>query len=339
MATIKDIAREANVSTAAVSRILNYDQTLSVSDDTRQRVLEVAQQLDYKPSKRRTNGKVAKEEKRAFQIGLVIALTPQDEVNDPYFLSIRQGIERRCEQIGLNISSVIRINEETIYSNFQELDGLIVIGSIDIAEGNPFYLQSTNVVFVNSSPDEDRFDSVISDYERATEGVLHQLFAAGHERIGYIGGKEMVKRLNGEVYRMEDKREKTFQRIMKEKGLYNTEYTFIGEWTSAGGYERMKEALDKGNHPSAFVVASDPMAIGAMRALHEAGIKVPEEMALISFDDIEAAAFLNPPLSSVKVHTDEMGALAVDTLLSRLKGRQIPVKVVLPTKLIVRESC
>ncbi|GAA3317000.1 hypothetical protein GCM10020331_014590 [Ectobacillus funiculus] len=131
---------------------------------------------------------------------------------------------------------------------------------------------------------------------------------------------------------MEDKREKTFQRIMKEKGLYNTEYTFIGEWTSAGGYERMKEALDKGNHPSAFVVASDPMAIGAMRALHEAGIKVPEEMALISFDDIEAAAFLNPPLSSVKVHTDEMGALAVDTLLSRLKGRQIPVKVVLPTK-------
>ncbi|GAA3317002.1 hypothetical protein GCM10020331_014600 [Ectobacillus funiculus] len=194
MATIKDIAREANVSTAAVSRILNYDQTLSVSDDTRQRVLEVAQQLDYKPSKKKNKREGSKgRKKRAFQIGLVIALTPQDEVNDPYFLSIRQGIERRCEQIGLNISSVIRINEETIYSNFQELDGLIVIGSIDIAEGSPFYLQSTNVVFVNSSPDEDRFDSVISDYERATEGVLHQLFAAGHERIGYIGGKEMVK--------------------------------------------------------------------------------------------------------------------------------------------------
>lgn len=339
MATIKDIAREANVSTAAVSRILNYDQTLSVSDDTRQRVLEVAQQLDYKPSKRKSSGKVAKEENRTFQIGLVIALTPQDEVNDPYFLSIRQGIERRCEQIGLNISSVIRINEETVYSNFQELDGLIVIGSIDITEGNPFYLQNTNIVFVNSSPDEDRFDSVVSDYERATEGVLYQLFAAGHERIGYIGGKEMVKRLNGEVYRMEDTREKTFQRIMTEKGMYNPEYTFIGEWTPASGYELMKEVLDKGDRPSAFVVASDPMAIGTMRALHEAGIKVPEEMALISFDDIEAAAFLNPPLSSVKVHTDEMGALAVDTLLSRLKGRQIPIKVVLPTKLIVRESC
>jgi LacI family transcriptional regulator len=91
--------------------------------------------------------------------------------------------------------------------------------------------------------------------------------------------------------------------------------------------------------PTAVVLASDPMAIGAIRALHEAGIKVPEDISVISFDDIEAAAFLNPPLSTVKVQTEEMGKTAVKLLYDRLKNeREIPLRVTLPTKLVLRDS-
>jgi LacI family transcriptional regulator len=86
------------------------------------------------------------------------------------------------------------------------------------------------------------------------------------------------------------------------------------------------------------VCASDPMALGAFRALHEAGIKVPEDISIISFDDIDAAAYLQPALSTVKIHSFEMGKTAVKLLQDRIKGRELPMKVILPTELILRES-
>ncbi|MCP8971331.1 LacI family DNA-binding transcriptional regulator [Ectobacillus ponti] len=338
MATIKDIAKEAGVSTAAVSRILNQDQTLSVAEDTRQRVWEVAQQLNYKPARRKTAVKSV-EQQVGFQIGLVIAPTQQEETLDPYFLSIRQGIERKSEQAGMKIASVVRVHAEANYAELRDLDGIIVVGGIDLEDGELFRSPQLNIVFADSSPDEERFDSVISDYEKATRKALEHLLQAGHRHIGYIGGESLVRKLSGEEYGRTDVREKAYAAFMREHGLHHSESVFIGEWGPAGGYQLMKEAIEQGNLPSAFLIASDPMAIGAMRALHEAGLQVPQDAAIISFDDIEAAAFLNPPLSTVQVHTEEMGAAAVKLLLDRLKGRELPIKVVLPTKLIVRESC
>ncbi|MCM3186969.1 galactokinase [Priestia megaterium] len=100
-----------------------------------------------------------------------------------------------------------------------------------------------------------------------------------------------------------------------------------------------KRAIEKGNLPSAMIIASDPMAIGALRALYEEGINVPEDISLISFDDIEAAEFLNPPLSTVKIHAEEMGRMAAKLLWDRLNGRNISTRVVLDTELIIRKSC
>ncbi|NEW00623.1 substrate-binding domain-containing protein [Bacillus megaterium] len=101
----------------------------------------------------------------------------------------------------------------------------------------------------------------------------------------------------------------------------------------------MKKFIEKGSLPSAMLIASDPMAIGAMRALNEANIKVPQDLSIISFDDIEAAAYLNPPLSTVKIHTDEMGKMAVKLLYDRIKGRSVPIKAILAADFILRDSC
>lgn len=99
-----------------------------------------------------------------------------------------------------------------------------------------------------------------------------------------------------------------------------------------------KELINQESMPTAIIVASDPLAIGALKALNEAGIHVPKEVSIVSFDDISAAAYLTPSLSTVKIHTEEMGKTAVKLLHDRLKGRELPIKVMLPTSFIARES-
>ncbi|WP_078410214.1 LacI family DNA-binding transcriptional regulator [Priestia abyssalis] len=340
MTTIKDIAREANVSTATVSRILNDDQTLSVAEDTRKRVLEAADLLNYKPSRRRNPKNRKVEQNDRYTIGLILSSSQEDEIHDPYFLSLRLGVEMGCEQLSLNIGAVVRVNKKGSVTGLNDLDGIIAIGAIDPQELKEVYYQHQNIVFVDYLPEEDVYDAVISDLEKATYKVMNYLFELGHANIGYMGGKTGIKGLNGkECAEMDDVRKSAYQKVMQEKGLYQPENVLIGEWGPNGGYQLMKEAIEKDCLPTAMVIASDPMAIGALRALHEANIKVPEDISIVSFDDIEAAPFLNPPLSTVKVHTDEMGKTAAKLLYDRLNGRSIPVKAVLATDLILRESC
>lgn len=105
------------------------------------------------------------------------------------------------------------------------------------------------------------------------------------------------------------------------------------------GYRLMKKAIDQGHLPEAFFIASDSMAIGALKALQEAGLQVPRDTAIVSFNGIEEAEFASTPLTTVKVYTEEMGRTGVKLLLDRLNGRTLPQHVTLPTTLIVRQSC
>lgn len=335
MVTIKDIARHSNVSTATVSRLLNNDPSLSVSEETRKRVLSVVKELDYKPL-RRKNVKVKKQEE-VFNIGLIIL---NDETIDPYFQSIRLGAEDACNQYPLNIVSTMIVGKSQISAeSLSGLDGLIVIGDVDIADLKELYTENNNIVAVDYLPKDANVDVVISDFEGATELVLEYLFDNGHTDIAYIGGK-------GEIFGVskfktsdkEDTRKSTFEKLMQEKGLYNKDKVLLGDWGTTSGYALTKQLIEMNELPSAIVVGSDPTAMGVLRALHEADIKVPEDVSIFSYDDIEAAAYMNPPLSTVRVYGDEMGKTAVKLLYDRLKGRTIPLKVILPAELVIRDS-
>jgi LacI family transcriptional regulator len=343
MATIKDIAKEANVSIATVSRILNNDATLSVSEDTRKRVFLVAKELQYKPLRKRTQKLQQLDSKKDdFNIGLLLAYSQQDEVNDPYYLSIRQGIEKQCSEEGIAISKIIRVSEHLTTESLADLDGVIVVGGISSEELKMIYEETNQIVFVSHVPKGEELDFVVSDLSKATDAVLDHLLKLGHQNIGFIGGETVVKKVSsGDIERIQDTRHAAYEKKLKELRLYNEEFVFVSdeEWSTASGYNLMKKAIEKGKLPSAFIVASDPMSIGALHALNEAGISVPNDVAVVSFDDIEAAAFLNPPLSTVKIHTEEMGKMSVTCLLGRMKGREIPVHVTIPTKLVIRKSC
>ncbi|SDY30759.1 LacI family transcriptional regulator [Evansella caseinilytica] len=339
MATIKDVAREANVSIATVSRVLNNDETLLVMEETRERILTIAKKLNYTPNRRKKSKSTnTRDATAAATIGILMWATKEDETNDPFFMSIREGIEKQCAELQVEIAKIVRLKTNIEY-DLNDLDAVIVIGRIDPAEVESVFADSSRIVYVNDSPDPLQYDSVIVDLEEATANVLKYFTSLGHNRIGFIAGQEYIQKFRTKEVFHEESRLKAYERYMKDNGLYNQNDLYIGDWTTVSSYELMKEAIRKGDLPTAFFIASDSMAIGAIRALHEGGKSVPGDVAVISVNDIELAAFMTPPLTTVKIYSEQIGRTAVNLLIEKLHGRDIPLKVVVPTKLIVRGSC
>lgn len=337
LAKIKDIAEQAKVSAATVSRVLNNDQTLSVSEETRERIFAIAKDIGYKPARIK---RMKKENDLSNQeVGLLLWSSPDDEKEDPYFSSVRRGIEKRCDELGLRVGQVVRGNNLDCHA-LQHLSGLIIVGSFDMEDVKKVFSKK-NIVLVNHLLGHREFDMVNLDFQQAVEDVLNHFFRLGHRSIGLIGGHEYVYKMgpNKKGQTIVDARKQHFERIMREKGFFNPEFVYTGDWTTASGYEIMQQILRKPQRPTAVFVSSDPMAIGALRALHEHGVKVPEEMAIAGFDDIEVSAYVNPPLTTVKVHPEQIGRTAVQLLLDRIEGREVPLRVVIGTQLVVRGSC
>lgn len=337
MTTLKDIAIHAKVSPSTVSRVLNNDETLSVTEETRKNILQVAKELNYIPVKKRGTTKSDKRTKK-IKIGIVLSQSFEEELSDPYFLPIRQGIESECEKQGSIDVEILRLEKMNSSRVRSDIDGLIVIGRV-----NPEYIKELGIemdhtVYIDYCPDENKYDSVIIDFKKATDAILDHLFEIGYDRIGYIGGNSLEHFTNQKL-ELKDYRQIIFEERMKKQEVYNVQDIHIGEFSLIEGYELMKAALEKGNLPNAFFIASDSMAIGALRALQEAELRVPEDVAIVSFNDIEMAKYASIPLTTVRVYTEEMGRMGVKLLLDRIGGREVPLKVVVPTGLIIRESC
>lgn len=334
MATIKDIAKGAGVSIATVSRVLNLDETLNVSEETRKKVMEIAEELNYLTVKERKN-KV-----KNYTVGIVYWYTEIQELNDPYFLSIRMAVEKKCSEEKIKFKPIDFqkiINEGT--KEYTDLDGILAIGIFGEKEIELMEKLSKNIVFVDSSPEEWKYDSVVVDFKYGVKIALDYLTSLGHKKIGYLGGESIIHNSN-ESLRKVNYREKTFKEYMEDINGYKEEWVLKGRFLPEDGYELMKEVLKEKNLPTAFFIASDPMAIGAYKAISEAGLKIPEDISIVGFDDICTAKFLTPSLTTIKVYTEYMGNVAVDTLLERMRtGREMSKKIVLPVKLIVRDSC
>jgi LacI family transcriptional regulator len=329
MATLKEIAKRAGVSIATVSRVLNEDESLSVSVETRERILAVTNEMDYRRIKQQS-----RQTKTVANVGLFYWYSEDQEVADPYYMSIRLGIETACFEQGINLVKLHKIND--VYkTNFKgNLQGIIAAGKYSKQDVKLFKQLSSNFVLVDYSLSND-LDCVVPDFRKAMNDVMEYLIDLGHKNIGYIGGKEYVR--DNEPVR--DEREVVFYENLALKGLFRSENVWTGSFTAEDGFELMNRALDSGNRPTAFFLASDSMAIGALRALHERNIRVPEEMSIVGFNDIEMAQYIHPPLTTVKVYTEFMGETAVNLLIEQIQSnRTLTKKIVIPCNLIIRES-
>ncbi|WP_010240625.1 LacI family DNA-binding transcriptional regulator [Clostridium arbusti] len=327
MTTIKDIAEEVGVSISTVSRVLNYDETLSVSDTTKKKVFEIAEKLSYE---KRTNRNTVNT-----KVALIHWYTREEELDDLYYMSIRLGIEKHCKHYNLGVVEFFQNNSDKL--NKENIQGIIAVGKFSKGEINMFKGITKNIVFVDYSPDEDNFDSVVVNFENVTKKVIDYFLKKGHENIGYIGGRESFKDDN---HHIEDSREMTFKSYLASKKLLKEENVYIGKFSVNDGYTLMKKAIDESgdNLPTAIFVGSDSMALGCLKALGEAEISVPKSVNIIGVNDISISRYFSPSLSTVKVYTELMGETAVDLLMERFNGRNISKKVVVSTKLKIRQS-
>ncbi|OLP66229.1 HTH-type transcriptional repressor CytR [Bacillus pumilus] len=338
MTTLKDIAHDAKVSVSTVSRVLNDDHTLAVSNATRQNILDIAKKLNYTPVRaRKADQSAAKAKSESPVIGVVVAQSIDEELNDPFFSSIRKGIEKEYAKRGLSTLHTFRLRSMDQGDLLKDMDGLIVIGRISPDTVEKMTNRMEHIVFINHYADEDLYDCVHVDFVKAADRAISYLRSLGFSHLGYIGGKEREHYFEGNAV-IEDERQTTFMKRMQESGSLNMNDIHIGEYSMQEGYTLMKQAIHQGQLPEAFFIGSDSMAIGAMRALHEAGLHIPSDVSMIGFNDIEAASFSSPPLTTVKVYTEQMGEVGLKLLLERIQGRKLPLKVVVPTKLIERGS-
>ena len=327
MATIKDIAEKAGVSAATVSRVLNYDETLSVLDETRCRIFETAASLEYERNNK-------KRKKNKLKIGLLSSYSHEEELADPFYLAVRVAAEKRMEDEGF---VRIAVSIASLDGFVPSMHGLICLGTFSRSIVEKIAALRKPVVFVDCNPDENRFDSVVIGMEKAVIGVLDYLRENGHSKIAFVGGGSTELDYDGNE--VPDIRSEVYINYMKKYKIWRQEYLCKGDYSPKCGYTLMKQLLLQQDPPTAVFVVNDSIAVGAYKAAYELGWKVPDQISIVGFNDISSAKYMVPPLTTVSLHMRTMGRQAVGILADRIRSdREVPVKVVIPCELIVRES-
>lgn len=329
MANLSQIAKKAGCSISTVSRVLNYDPTLSVTDKTKQKIFRIADDLNYSLPKNRA--------KKGQNLAIVQWYTEEQELQDEYYLSIRIGVEEAARKYGYTIEHYFRNDD---LDPIGKAAGVIAIGRYSQSEIDDIVKLNASTVFVGQDTLANNLTCVVTDMVTPVERVLNFFLEHRLERIGIVTGNGRTNDNHEKIY---DERLKTFRDFMRSKKLYTPKNVFLGSISPQSGYELISEALasrSADDFPNAIFVSSDTMAVGVLRALSENHIRVPQDVSIISFNDSANARFTMPALSSIRVHTKQMGARGVLALRELLENKveYAPEKIVVGTKLVLRES-
>ncbi len=333
-ATSFDIAQLAGVSQPTVSRALRGSPT--VNETTRQRIEAIARQLNYKVDKNASSLRT----RHSNTLALLIFEdpTPDESMINPFFLSMLGAIMRSCAQRGYDLlTSFQQLSGDwhVDYEDTHKADGLILLGYGDY---NDYQTRLTQLVrqgthFVRwGSVQPDASEVIIGcDNVSGGEAVTRHLLEHGHRKIAFLGTAttacpELLDRYRGYAAALDAHRLSPLLTLQVDALT-----------TESEGYEATKRLIGRGEPFDAIVAASDLIAIGAMRALKEAGLSVPDQVAVTGFDDILAASLTNPPLTTVAQDAHAAGSVLVDTLLKLIKG-EAAESIMLPARLVVRKS-
>ncbi|EJY0697591.1 TPA: substrate-binding domain-containing protein [Vibrio parahaemolyticus] len=330
MATMKDIAKLAGVSTSTVSHVIN--KTRFVSEEISERVNNAAKELNYyAPSALARSLKV----NRTKTIGMLVTTS-----TNPFFGEVVKGVERSCYHKGY---SLILCNTEgdnermrqSINTLLQKrVDGLILMCSslegerIDVFERYP----DIPVVVMDWGPMLFTSDKIQDNSLRGGYLAAKYLIDCGHTEIGCITGP-LIKH-------QAQMRYEGYKRAMNEAGLeFNANWIIESDFECEGGYQAFKKMTERGTLPSSIFVSNDMMAMGVINAANELGIKVPDDLSIIGYDDIHIAKFMSPSLTTIHQPKYRLGQAAVETLVRRLDDKSNEAQVVqLEPTLVVRNS-
>lgn len=322
--TIRDVARCAGLSIATVSRALNRPEL--VNDETLRIVHEAVARLDYRPS-------LAAKRLRGNRTNLILVVVPS---LSPFFLDIFAGVEAAAREAGLSVlvghtdrdSARERLFVDQVGAS--RADGIILVTSVDLAAlTSTCWLPPTVVALdVNIGTG---LPTVRVDHVAGAENATGFLLSLGHERVAHILGPAKSG--------MTDHRLEGYQRALAAYGrAYDPALCERGNFTVESGQAAMEALLKRPSPPTAVFAANDQMAIGAIRALRQAGLSVPGDMSVFGFDDERIAALCDPPLSTVRIPTFDIGRNAMKQMIRLLADKQVEPDLVLETELIIRST-
>jgi len=333
MVTLKEIANVVGVSTATVSRVLNFDATLSITAKKRQAIIETAEALNYATPRNRNRANA----QGLSKVALVHFLRPEQELIDPYYVGLRLGIESRCQALKIETVKVYHTDSMPDASLLQGASGVIAIGHHDRDEIAWLGRHARQLVFADFVPPSDEYDSVSSDLVAATHKLLNALKERGYRRIGFAGWME--ERSDDPFYEI---RCHSYIKWMREHLDFDPEICVTeraaDRHTEQSGYRLGVRLMAARQRPEVIVTCNDNIAIGLYRAIQEKGLTVPDDVAVASFNDISVAQFMNPPLSTIRLPSEEIGETAVELLLERVAGRELAKRINLASQIVWRRS-
>lgn len=338
MANIYDVAKLAKVSTATVSKVLS--NTPYVSDETKKKVMNAVVDLGYSPSiaARSLTGN------RRFVIGLAIPYEPNYLFRDPFLLEVIQGIEEIANEHDYNLlfSTARKTNPQGAYNrllNKGYVDGVVILETVRGAELDEKLVESgiprVSVGYTLTKSDNPAIKTPAihaNDYDGALQATRH-LLSLGHRRIGVISGPANFMAAMDERY-------KGYYAALAEAGLKpNTGLVVHGDFTLESGILAGQKLLQVSPRPTAIFSFNDRMAVGAMRSARDLDLKIPHDLSIIGFDDVEVAQASDPPLTTIRQPAMGMGQAAARKLFALINNENdIRTETILPIELILRGS-
>ncbi|MBB3153460.1 LacI family transcriptional regulator/LacI family purine nucleotide synthesis repressor [Paenibacillus endophyticus] len=339
--TVYDIAREANVSVATVSRVIN--NTAPVKKSTRERIMELIAKHQFQP-----NALARSLYKK--ETGMIGVILP--DITNPFFPEVLAGLDQEarskgytfflCDTVSTNGDSAEQYVRESQYLSIlmeKQVDGIVMIGGrINLAKPSKELIgevveasKRVPLLLINGNLPGEGMTRVYADELEGAELATQHLIELGHERIAFVGG---YKHMSNTVQRI-----KGFVRTMERSGLQaRKEWIMDGGFSVESGKAFMNRMLALPERPTAIFCANDLVAIGVMKAAHKAGIRVPEELSLIGFDDIPYASNSIPELTTVSLRCYDVGRHAAELLHQMITKSKVSKNTKIRPELIVRES-
>lgn len=333
--TIKDVAKLANVSPSTVSRVITDHPR--ISDRTKKRVREAMAELGYHPNIIARS--LASQSTKV--IGVVMPGSADLIFQNPFFPNVLRGLSESAHEHKYALQMTTGKNDDEIFGEVQQMvqgrrvDGIVLLYSRTDDE-NIKYLKKMNFPFVLIGRPHQNSDEIIhvdNNNFRASKELTEYLLELGHKRIGFIGGDihlvVTVERLLG------------YEKALREAGIELRDDFIVHEnFLLEGGSEAIHSLIRLEDRPTAIVVTDDLMTLGVLNTLAEHGIKVPDDMSVVSFNNVLFAELTTPPLTSVDIHIFTLGYEAMKNLFIKIKHPKEPSKrIIIPHEIVFRSSC
>ena len=334
--TLKEIAAQAGVSISTVSRVINKSSKSPASKEVQDRIWEIVRRTGYVPNssaRQLKMGSAGHPSGLSRSIACLYARVQNAEI-DTFFSSLARSIEKEAFKHNYILKytfTAFDVHDPNIFRLISDnhVDGVAVLGRCDkqLLKFLKQYFQYVAYTGLNNL--EAKYDQILCDGHQAAVSAVEYLISLGHTQIAYVGETQNENRDKGYCTALSAARLPLTRDLVRNVPL-----------SFEGGYRGGDSVLKKGRPFTAMFCSNDITAIGAMRAIKEHGLRIPEDISLISIDDIDTAQYLTPMLTTVHIPVEEMGQMTAKTLIDRIEGGHVlPMKINLPCYIAKRESC